>query len=295
MATELDPKSILGLMDRAACAPVPGALHLIATPIGHLGDLTLRAARCLAEVDQLYCEDTRVTAKLLSVLGAGRNLISLTEHNEAQRLDAVLSALNQGQSVGLVSDAGTPLLSDPGARVVQASIEAGYQVLSIPGASAALSALILSGFPVAPSVFLGFAERKKGRLADQLAPFARVPASLVFFESPARVSGLLRHVHELLGERSVVVARELTKKHETIYRGQLGQVLDVPARGEMVVVIGPPTVDGLLVGDALDTAIKELIDAGHRPKAVAKLLAAQAEQRQVYARAVELRTCSQDN
>ena len=295
MATKLDPESILGLMDRSVCAPEPGVLHLIATPIGHLGDLTLRAARCLAEVDQLYCEDTRETAKLLSVLGAGRNLISLTEHNEAQRLGDVLAALNQGQSVGLASDAGTPLLSDPGARLVQASIEAGHKVVSVPGASAALSALILSDFPVAPSVFLGFAERKKGRLADQLAPFARAPASLVLFESPARISTLLKHLHELLGERSVVVARELTKKHETIYRGQLGEFLGVPARGEMVVVIGPPTVAGMLAGDALDKAIRALLDAGHRPKAVAKLLAAQAEQRQVYARAVELRTCPQDN
>lgn len=294
MATELDPKTVTDLMQRAVCAPEPGVLHLIATPIGHLGDLTLRAVRCLTEVDHLYCEDTRVTAKLLAVLDVRRPLTSLTEHNEAQRLEMILSMLREGKSVGLVSDAGTPLLSDPGARVVQTSIEAGFKVVSVPGASAALSALILSGFPVSPSVFLGFAARKKGRLAEQLAPFARAAASLVLFESPARVSGLLEHLHALLGVRSVVVARELTKKHETIHRGQLGDVWDVPARGEMVVVVGPPPVNGPLSGDALDQAILGLLEAGHRPKAVAKLLAAQAEQRQVYARAVELRACSQD-
>ena len=294
MAAELNVEALWGLSQRSGAAPVPGALHLIATPIGNLADLTLRAARCLAEVDHLYCEDTRVSAKLLSALELARPLVSLNEHNETQRVERVLEALHRGESVGLVSDAGMPLLSDPGARLVHEVTAAGLSVLTVPGASAGLSALVASGLPVSPSVFMGFAQRKKGRLAEQLAPFARVPASLVFFESPNRVGALLSHLHELLGERSVVVARELTKKHETLHRGELGAPPEVPARGEMVVVVGPPAELGSLSGEALDQAISGLLAQRHRPKAVAKLLAARADQRAVYARAVELLACSQD-
>ena len=294
MAAGLNSDALWGLSQRQGAAPVSSALHLIATPIGNLADLTLRAARCIAEVDHLYCEDTRVSAKLLAALDVARPLISLNEHNEPQRIERVLEALSAGESVGLVSDAGMPLLSDPGARLVEAVTTAGLAVLTVPGASAALSALVASGLPVSPSVFMGFAERKKGRLAEQLAPFARVPASLVFFESPNRVGSLLVNLHELLGDRSVVVARELTKKHETLHRGDLGSPPDVPARGEMVVVVGPPAELGSLTGAALDEAISALLEQRHRPKAVAKLLAARADQRAVYARAVELLACSQD-
>jgi 16S rRNA (cytidine1402-2'-O)-methyltransferase len=292
MATGLSPEALWHLSDRPGCAAQPGTLHLIATPIGNLGDLTLRAARLLAEVDLLFCEDTRVSAKLLAGLGLKRSLTSLHEHNEAGRITPLIEALQGGASVGLISDAGTPLLSDPGGRLVAAVLEAGLPVTSAPGASAALSALVSSGLPVTPSVFLGFAERKKGRLADQLAPFARVPATLVFFEAPGRIAGLLNRLHELLGERAVVVARELTKKHETLHRGSLSDPPEVKERGEMVVVIGPPGAAKALDPVALDAAITTLLDKGHRPKEVAKLLAAQAERRVVYARAVELLACS---
>ena len=293
MATGLSGDALVELAARSASAPEQGVLHLIATPIGHLGDLTLRAARCLVEVETLYCEDTRVTAKLLGALGARRHLISLNEHNEEARIEAVLADLDAGGSVGIASDAGTPLLSDPGARVVQAAIQAGHRVTTIPGASAALSALVLSGFPAAPSLFLGFAARKRGRLAEQLAPFARAPVTLVLFEAPGRVTSLLENLNELLGDRSVVVARELTKKHETMYRGRLSQMPELNERGEMVVVVAPPEQALALEGERLDQEILRLIEQGHRPKSIAKLLAAQADQRTVYARSVELRACSQ--
>jgi len=292
MATSLSAEALLQLIEKPGCAAQPGTLHLIATPIGNLGDLTLRGARLLADVDLLFCEDTRVSAKLLAALGLKRALTSLHEHNEAGRIAPLIEALKDGSSVGLISDAGTPLLSDPGARLVAAVLEAGLPVTSAPGASAALTALVNSGLPVAPSAFLGFAERKKGRLAEQLAPFARVPASLVLFEAPGRIQGLLKRLHELLGDRRVVVARELTKKHETLHRGSLSDPPEVKERGEMVVVIGPPAPAAKLDKEALDTAIHELLEAGHRPKEVAKLLAARAERRVIYARAVELLACS---
>ena len=192
MATGLSAEVLLQLIEKPGCAAQPGTLHLIATPIGNLGDLTLRSARLLADVDLLFCEDTRVSAKLLAALGLKRALTSLHEHNEAGRIAPLIEALKDGSSVGLISDAGTPLLSDPGARLVAAVLEAGLPVTSAPGASAALTALVNSGLPVSPSVFLGFAERKKGRLAEQLAPFARLPATLVLFEAPGRIEGLLK-------------------------------------------------------------------------------------------------------
>jgi 16S rRNA (cytidine1402-2'-O)-methyltransferase len=292
MATGLTQEALWALIQRPGCAAQEGTLHLIATPIGNLGDLTLRAARLLADVDHLFCEDTRVSAKLLAALGLKRGLSSLHEHNESGRIAQVVEALSVGQSVGLISDAGMPLLSDPGGRLVAAVVAAGLQVTTAPGASAALSALVNSGLPVAPSVFLGFAERKKGRLAEQLAPFAQTPGSIVFFEAPGRIAGLLTRLFELLGDRVVVVGRELTKKHETFHRGSLGSPPEVPARGEMVVVIGPPAPESALEGEALDYEITALLDQGHRPKAVASLLAARSPRRQVYSRAVELLACS---
>ena len=160
MAAGLATEAVQRLFEKCAGATLPGRLHLIATPIGNLGDLTLRAARALAEVDVLYCEDTRVTAKLLHTLDARSTVVSLNEHNEAQRIAGVIALLGESKAVGLVSDAGMPLLSDPGARLLQAVLDAGFEVTVIPGASAALTALVGSGLATAPSVFLGFAARK---------------------------------------------------------------------------------------------------------------------------------------
>ena len=291
MATELTSEPLARLLSGEGAAVQPGCLHLIATPIGNLSDISLRACRWLVDVDHLYCEDTRVSQKLLSALGIRRQLVSLHEHNEAKRSEQIVAQLAQGESVGLVSDAGTPVLSDPGARLVAAVRAAGHPVTTAPGASAPTAALISSGLPVIPSTFLGFAPRKAGALATLLKPFLAAPGTLILFESPKRVSGLIERLGELAPDRPLVVARELTKRFETYHVGSTSEPPELPERGEMVVMIGPPSAVAELAGEALDAAIDGLLAQGLRAKEVAKALAAQADRRTVYRRCVERLAC----
>ena len=222
---------------------MPGRLLVVATPIGNLEDLSPRAARALSEADLVACEDTRHSGRLLAHLGVRKRLVSLHEHNERQRIPELVAALAAGQTIAVISDAGTPLLSDPGFPLVRAAIEAGATVEAIPGPSAILAALVASGLPPYPFTFAGFAPPKSGRRRSFYRRFGALGHTLVVYESPHRlVASLEDAVAELGAERPAALARELTKLHEEIVRGTLAD-LGEWARGrkllgEFVLVIG---------------------------------------------------------
>jgi len=205
----------------------PGGLYVVATPIGNLEDITLRAIKTLNEVDLIAAEDTRHTARLLSHYRIRTPLISCHEHNEHQRTPELIDKIRSGASVALVSDAGTPSVSDPGYRLVRAAAEQGLNVFPIPGVSAAITGLCASGLPTDAFVFLGFAPKKKGKRMDLLASLAAEPRTLVFYESPRRVLGFLDEIRSVMGDRSAVLAREMTKLHEEFIRGPLSEILGV--------------------------------------------------------------------
>ncbi|MBP1871161.1 16S rRNA (cytidine1402-2'-O)-methyltransferase [Ensifer adhaerens] len=242
--------------------PLDVALYLVATPIGNLGDITLRALETLAGADVLACEDTRVTRVLLDRYGIVNRPYAYHEHNADEVGPRLLAALSEGRSVALVSDAGTPLVSDPGYRLAQLAIEAGHRVVPIPGASAPLAALVGSGLPNDAFLFAGFLPTKDKAKRDRLQELATVPATLMFFESPHRIAATVTAAAAVLGEnRRATVCRELTKTFEEFRRGTLGELKafyeDAGAvKGEIVFVIGPPDappepeaadVDALLV------------------------------------------------
>ena len=226
--------------------PLEPALYLVATPIGNLGDITLRALETLAGADVLACEDTRVTRVLLDRYGIQNRPFAYHEHNADEAGPRLLQALEAGRSVALVSDAGTPLVSDPGYRLAQQAIAAGYRVIPIPGASAPLAALVGSGLPNDAFLFAGFLPAKDKARRDRLGELAAAPATLIFFESPHRIGATLVAAADVLGAtRSASVCRELTKTYEEFRRGTLAdlaahyqQVENV--KGEIVLVIGPP-------------------------------------------------------
>ncbi|UWU28367.1 16S rRNA (cytidine(1402)-2'-O)-methyltransferase [Rhizobium sp. WSM1274] len=226
--------------------PLEPALYLVATPIGNLGDITLRALETLAGADVLACEDTRVTRVLLDRYGIQNRPFAYHEHNADEAGPRLLQALEAGRSVALVSDAGTPLVSDPGYRLAQQAITAGYRVIPIPGASAPLAALVGSGLPNDAFLFAGFLPAKDKARRDRLGELAAVPATLIFFESPHRIGATLLAAADVLGAaRPASVCREMTKTYEEFRRGTLAdlaahyqQVENV--KGEIVLVIGPP-------------------------------------------------------
>jgi 16S rRNA (cytidine1402-2'-O)-methyltransferase len=220
---------------------MPGILHIVATPIGNLEDITLRALRVLREVSLVAAEDTRRTSGLLAHFSIQAPLESLHEHNEDARIPELLDRLNRGESVALVSDAGTPLVSDPGARLVQAALAAGVQVEAVPGPSAVITALVASGLPTDAFSFLGFVPARAGERRRWLLAAGAEPRTVVFFEAPHRVRETLSEALSLLGDRQVVVARELTKVHEEHLRGPLSAVLArlLEPRGEFTIVLGP--------------------------------------------------------
>jgi 16S rRNA (cytidine1402-2'-O)-methyltransferase len=219
---------------------------VVATPIGNLGDLAPRAREALEQADLVACEDTRHTGLLLSRLDIrARRLLSYHEHNERARLPALLEALSRGETVALVSDAGTPLLSDPGFVLVRAAAAQGATVEALPGPSALLAALVVSGLPPLPFTFAGFPPPKPGKRRGFFTRLAALAHTVVFYESPHRLGKSLADAAAAFGlERSAVVARELTKLHEEVRRGTLGELAEGYAgeavRGELVVVVGPP-------------------------------------------------------
>ena len=225
--------------------PLPPALYLVATPIGNLADITIRALETLAAADILACEDTRVTRVLLARYGISRRTTAYHEHNAAEAGPKLAEAVLAGRSVALVSDAGTPLVSDPGYRLVEEVVAAGGAVVPIPGPSALLAALTASGLPSDTFLFAGFLPSKAGQRTTRLEALKAVPATLVFYESPRRLAGALSAMVDVLGDRPAAVCRELTKTFEEVRRGPLAALAaayageDTP-RGEIVVCVGPP-------------------------------------------------------
>jgi 16S rRNA (cytidine1402-2'-O)-methyltransferase len=253
-----------------------GTLSLVATPIGNLEDVTLRALRVLGEADLLLAEDTRHVRKLLDRHGLRARPVSLHAHNEARRRGEALAALAAGARVALVSDAGTPLVSDPGERLVAAAIAAGHAVEAVPGPSAVLAALVVSGLPTGRFTFLGFLPRRAGELERELARLAPVPETLVLFESPRRLAATLRRLAEAWGPRRACVARELTKLHEEVARGTLDELaarFAGGARGEIALVVEGASEQAPARAEDLDAAIRARLARGERPREIATALA----------------------
>ena len=240
---------------------MPGVLYLIATPIGNLEDITYRAVRLLAAVDLIACEDTRQTRKLLEHYGIQKPTLSYHEHNEAERAGELAERLLAGENVALVTDAGMPLVSDPGYRLVHAAIENGITVEPIPGPSAALAALAASGLPTHAFYFGGFLPPKPGQRVKTLEALADQTVTLIFYEAPHRLLEALEAVEQALGPRPVVVARELTKVHEEFLRGTAAEIREQLAsrdavKGEITLLIGRaevPAVDDTPLDEAVET------------------------------------------
>jgi 16S rRNA (cytidine1402-2'-O)-methyltransferase len=245
---------------------MPGRLYLVATPIGNLEDITYRAVRVLREVGVIACEDTRQTRKLLDHYGIRKPTVSYHEHNEAERSEDLAGRMRAGESVALVSDAGTPLVSDPGYRLVQAALSSGIPVEPIPGPSAALTALAASGLPTDAFHFGGFLPPKAGARARLLESLVEESATLIFYEAPHRVLETLETIEQVLGPRPVVLARELTKIHEEFLRGTAAEIRAQLAsregiKGEITLLIGKaaePAPDSR----PLEDAVGELVRAG---------------------------------
>lgn len=270
---------------------------LVSTPIGNLGDLTARAAQALRDADVILCEDTRHSARLLSAIGASGRLQPLHEHNEDARIEGVLALLREGKRVALVSDAGTPLVSDPGFRLVRAAIAAGLPVGAAPGANAALTALVLSGLPPHPFLFLGFppprqAARRSVFSTLRAAERAGLSATLIWHEAPHRLAETLADLLAVFGDRPAAVARELTKKFEEVVRDALSALTDhygrEAPRGEITVLVGPPPAEAS-DPEALDARLREALAGGSVKDAAALVTAATGLPRKlVYARALAL-------
>ena len=240
---------------------MPGSLYLVATPIGNLADITHRALQVLRDVDLIACEDTRHTHKLLNHYNITTKTISYHEHNEQQRAAELIERLKQGSNIAVVSDAGTPSISDPGFRLVRAAIENEIAVIPVPGPSALIAALIAAGLPTDEFFFAGFLPSKTSARRARLNELQSVPGTLIFYEAPHRIAATLKDAYEILGEREAVVARELTKLHEEIRRGKLSELTadytdKKDIRGEIVVLI-----DRNVIGTInRETSIATLVD-----------------------------------
>lgn len=280
---------------KLAQSKLPAGLYLVATPIGNLGDITLRALDTLKQAELIACEDTRVSLKLLNHFGIRAPLVSYNEHNAEARHPALLKALAEGKRVALISDAGTPLLSDPGQRLVSEVLKAGFAVTPIPGVSSLITAFCAAGLPSHALLFRGFLPvkaKERQKIWQEAKPF---DGTLALFESANRLPALLEEIEAELGNRSITVARELTKRHETFWRGTVAEArahFITPPKGEIVVLIGPddappsPTMgDGelreLLTAALAAESLREAVDA--------VTLASGRKRKEVYALALELK------
>ena len=274
-------------------------LHLVATPIGNLRDITLRALETLAAADAIACEDSRVTRKLLDHYGITTPLTPYHEHNAVAARPKLLARLAAGEAIALVSDAGTPLISDPGFKLVRAACEAGLPVRAVPGPSAALAALAVAGLPTDRFFFEGFLPPKDGARRTRIAELARIPATLILYESGPRIGRALQALAEGLGPRQAAVCRELTKLHEEVRRGELAALAQAyddnaknPAeiRGEFCIVIAPPTADeGAPDADAVDVLLRRALRHASVKDAVSDVAAATGRpRREIYQRALAL-------
>jgi len=275
-------------------------LHLVATPIGNAGDLSLRALEMLLGADVVLCEDTRVTGRLLRLHGHRRRLASYHEHNAARMRPKVLARLRAGASVVLTSDAGTPLVSDPGYKLVREAIEAGIEVFAVPGPSAALAALTVSGLPTDRFLVAGFLPQNPSARSRALSEIGAVPATLVLFEAARRLPTALRELAVALGPRPAAVARELTKRFEEVRRGTLDELAahyDAagPPRGEVVVVIGQGAARAGAAASEdfarqVDLELEEALASMAPSTAAARVAASTGRpRREVYRRALELK------
>ena len=253
---------------------MPGTLYLVATPIGNLSDITHRALQVLRDVDLIACEDTRHTQKLLNHYGISKKTISYHEHNEQQRAVQLIDQLQQGLNIAVVSDAGTPSISDPGFRLVRAAIEGEVPIVPVPGPSALISALIAAGLPTDEFFFAGFLPAKSNARRARLSELQAVPGTLIFYEAPHRLAATLKDAFEILGERDAVVARELTKVHEEIRRGRLSELGDhyerEDPRGEIVVLIDRNTISAAKPQLAIATLVDQFEQEGLDQRAALK-------------------------
>lgn len=282
----------LGL--RAEAEPLPPGLHVVATPIGNLGDITFRAVATLAAADTVVAEDTRVTKVLLARYGISTPLVTYHEHNAAAMRPQLLARLQAGAALALVSDAGTPLVSDPGYKLVGEALAAGLPVIPVPGASAVLAALVVAGLPTDRFFFEGFLPPRRAARRARIAQLAAVPGTLIFFESGHRVGDTLNDLASVLGSRNAALARELTKHYETVRRGTLVDLAaafaaEPPPRGEIVLLVGPPAANLPVEASGLDDKLG-LALARFGVKDAATVVAAETglPRRRVYARALEL-------
>ena len=303
MAKETRPRSrrytLRGTAIEATKA-APG-LHLVATPIGNLGDITLRALEVLAGADVIACEDSRVTRKLVERYGIATPLTPYHEHNAAEARPKLLARLADGQAVALVSDAGTPLISDPGYKLVRAVCEAGHAVTALPGASSVLAALSVAALPTDRFFFEGFLPAKQAARQKRLAALLNIPATLVLFESGPRLPAALADLAAAFGTRAAAICRELTKLHEEVRRGDLETLAgdyaaEAETRGEFVIVVAPP-VDSEKTADDVDLLLRQALTRVSVKEAVGEVaLVTGRPRREVYQRALVLsRNASDDS
>jgi len=277
-----------------AAAPLPAGLYLVATPIGNLGDISRRALDVLRRADRIACEDTRVTRKLMSAEGIATPLSTYHDHSSPRDRRRLLQAVAEGQAIALVSDAGTPLVSDPGFKLVREAIAEGLAVTALPGPSAPLIALLLSGLPSDRFFFGGFLPARSGARRSALQDLRGLNASLIFFEGAQRLAACLNDMAAVLGAREAAVARELTKLHEELRRGSLDALAAHYAeagapRGEIVIVVGPPAAAEAGAGFDLDAALGDALQHASLRDAAATVAAASGlPRREVYARALAL-------
>jgi 16S rRNA (cytidine1402-2'-O)-methyltransferase len=279
----------------AEAEPLAAGLHIVATPIGNLRDISLRALATLAAADAVIAEDTRVSKTLLAHYGISTPLTAYHEHNAAEMRPRLIARLQKGARLALISDAGTPLVSDPGYKLAREAIAAGVTVTGVPGPSAVLAGLVLAGLPSDRFFFEGFLPPKTAARRARLTELAAVPGSLVFFESPRRLSEALADAAAMLGGREAAVARELTKLHEEVRRGSLAELAAHYAeagapRGEIVLLIGPAgEASEAASGDVIDDALRAALAQMSLKEAVAQVTASTGQpRRKVYARALEL-------
>lgn len=274
--------------------PAPG-LYLVATPIGNLRDVTLRALDVLAQADVVACEDTRITRRLLQRYGIDTPMLSYHDHNAPRVRPNLIKRLESGETVALCSDAGTPLVNDPGYKLVTAAIDAGIDVQAMPGPSSALTALLVAGLPCERFMFLGFPPTKAKRRLAFLADVRDVDAALVLFEGPSRLAAMLKAAAEALGDRQAAITRELTKLHEEIRRDHLSALAAHylaagPPKGEVTVVIAPKDADVEVPVTDVDALLSKALVAASLKDAVDQVTGVTGwPRRRVYARALELR------
>jgi 16S rRNA (cytidine1402-2'-O)-methyltransferase len=284
-------------MDSRTDPPGAGTLYIVATPIGHLQDITLRALAVLGAVDLIAAEDTRKTAQLLSHHGITTPRISYHEHNETRRTPELLERLRRGAAIALVSNAGTPGISDPGFRLTSAAAAEGIRLVPIPGPSAAAAALSVSGLPTDAFVFLGFLSKKAGKRLNQIKALASEGRTVILYEAPQRIRALIAELHQTLGDRRAVLAREMTKLHEEFLRGRLSTIETALAdraeiKGECTLLLAAAELQPALPGEALGEELRRALASG--PRSLSELARELAQRhglpkKTVYAEAMKIK------